>query len=114
MAITLSATLRSRFEVPVGKGGQRPMVVTIRELEDSPGQYFAYSKTVCGKGSYFAYFGDDIFGAMVLVDFVQMLRSHFAAQSVEVKLLERSIRPKNRVLLDVLRAVTDGGEGPGT
>jgi hypothetical protein len=88
------------------------MVVTIRELEGSPGQYFAYSKTICGKGSYFAYFGDDIFGAMVLVDFVQMLRSHFGAQTVEVKLLERSIRPKNRLLLDVLQAaVKDGGEG---
>lgn len=85
------------------------MTVTIRELQDSPREYFAYSKTVCGKGTYFAYFRDDIFGAMVLVDFVQMLRSHFAVQRVEVKLLESCIRPTNPMLLDVLRAVREGG-----
>ena len=40
------------------------MTVTIRELEGSPGEYFAYTKSVCGRATYLAYFRDDIFGAV--------------------------------------------------
>ncbi len=40
------------------------MTVTIRELEGSGDEYFAYTKSVCGKATYFVYFRDDIFGAM--------------------------------------------------
>jgi hypothetical protein len=79
------------------------MTVTIRQLQDCPEEYFAYAKSLCGKGTYFAYLSDDIFGAIVLVNFIEMLRSHFEQQTVEVKLLESSIRPKNPMLLDVLR-----------
>ena len=79
------------------------MTVTVRQLEECPGEYLAYSKSLCGKATYFAYLRDDIFGAVILVNFVEMLRTHFAAQSVEVKLLDSCIRPKNPLLLEVLR-----------
>ena len=87
------------------------MTVTIRELEGSGDEYFAYTKSICGKATYFVYFRDDIFGAVVLVNFVEMLRTHFAAQSVEVKLLESCIRPKNPILLDLLRKSDGTGQG---
>ena len=79
------------------------MTVHIRALEGQGGEYFAYAKSVCGKATYFAYFHDDIFGAVVLVNFVEMLRSQFAAQRVEVKLLEGALQPKNPMLLELLR-----------
>ncbi len=79
------------------------MTVTIRELEGSPGEYFASSKSLCGKATYFAYFHDDILGAVALLNFVEMLRRQFAVQSVEVKLLEGCIRPKSPALVEVLR-----------
>ena len=87
------------------------MTVTIRELEGSEGEYFAYTKSVCGKATYLAYFRDDIFGAVVLVNFVEMLRAQFAAKSVEVKLLESCIRPKNPILLGLLRNSDDTESG---
>ena len=79
------------------------MTVTIRQLQDCPHEYFAYVKSLCGKATYFVYLSDDIFGAIVLVNFIEMLRSHFQQQTVEVKLLESSLRPKNPMLLEVLR-----------
>jgi hypothetical protein len=85
------------------------MTVTIRELQDAQGEYFAYTKSLCGKATYFVYLRDDIFGAVALVNFVQMLRCHFDVQSVEVKVLDSSIQPKNPLLLEVLRQ----REGPG-
>ena len=50
------------------------MTVTIRRIEDSQREYFAYAKSICGKATYFLYFCDDIFGAVVLHNFVEMLR----------------------------------------
>lgn len=85
------------------------MTVKIRQLEDSPGEYLAYSKSACGKATYFAYLRDDIFGAVVLVNFVEMLRSQFAARTVEVRVLESCIRPKDPALLELLQGVNDRG-----
>lgn len=79
------------------------MTVTIRQLEGSSGEYFASSKSLGGKATYLAYFHDDIFGAVALLNFVEMLRKQFAAQSVEVKLLDGCIRPKNPAILEALR-----------
>jgi len=78
------------------------MTVTIRHVEGSPREYFASSKSLAGKATYLAYFHDDIFGAVALLNFVEMLRRQFAAQSVEVKLLDSCIRPKNPALVELL------------
>ena len=53
------------------------MTVTIRRIGDSDREYFAYTKSLCGRDTYFVYFTDDIWGAMTLHDFVEMLRKHF-------------------------------------
>ena len=79
------------------------MTVTIRHVEGTPGEYVACTKSLGGKATYFAYLRDDIFGAVALVNFVEMLRKQFAPQSVEVRLLEDCIRPKNPALLEALR-----------
>lgn len=79
------------------------MTVTIRQLQDCPHEYLAYAKSLCGKATYFVHLSDDIFGAIVLVNFTEMLRSHFEQKTVEVKLLEGCVRPKNPMLLDVLK-----------
>ena len=79
------------------------MTVTIRHLEGSPGEFLAFSKSLGGKVTYAAYFHDDIFGAVALVNFVQMLQRQFAAPSVEVKLREDGVQPKNPALLEALR-----------
>jgi len=79
------------------------MTVTIRHVERSAGDYVASSKSLGGKATSFAYLREGIFGAVALLNFVEMLRGQFAAPSVEVRLLEDCIRPKNPALLEALR-----------
>jgi len=40
------------------------MTVTVRRVENSQHEYFAYAKSICGKATYFLYFIDDIWGAV--------------------------------------------------
>jgi hypothetical protein len=78
------------------------MTVTIRRIENAEREYFAYAKSICGKATYFLYFCDDIFGAVVLHNFVEMLRRFFE-KDVQVKLQDTTVQLKNEYLLSILR-----------
>ena len=77
------------------------MTVIIRRLEQSDHEYFAYVKSLGGKATYFLYFSDDIAGAMVLHNFVEMLRRYFQKDHIDVKLHDTTIQLKNPCLLSV-------------
>jgi hypothetical protein len=79
------------------------MTVTIRRVEQSDHEYFAYVKSICGKATYFLYFSDDIGGAIVLHNFLEMLRRYFQKDEVEVKLQDATIQLKNAYLLSIFR-----------
>ena len=51
--------------------------VAIRKLAGTDNEYLAYAKTFAGRGTYFVYFQDNIWGAMALHNFVDMLRAVF-------------------------------------
>lgn len=79
------------------------MTVTIRRIENSEHEYFAYAKSICGKATYFVYFTDDIWGAVVLHNFVEMLRRFFEKESIKVRLQDTAVQLKNEYLLTILR-----------
>ena len=79
------------------------MTITIRRVEQSEHEYFAYVKSMCGKATYFLYFCDDIGGAIVLHNFVEMLRLYFKNDEVKVKLHDSTIQLKNAHLLSIFR-----------
>ena len=79
------------------------MIVTVRRVENSQHEYFAYAKSICGKATYFLYFLDDIWGAVVLHNFVEMLRRFFKKDTIELKLQDTTIQLKNEYLLRILR-----------
>ena len=79
------------------------MTVIIRSVEDSATEYFAYTKSLRGTATYFVYFTDDIWGAVALHNFVQMLQTHFKVPRIEVTLSDKTIHLKNDRLLDLLR-----------
>ena len=79
------------------------MTITIRRIEQSDHEYFAYLKSMCGKATYFLYFSDDIAGAMVLHNFVEMLRRHFHNDEVKLNLHDSTIQLKNAHLLSFLK-----------
>jgi hypothetical protein len=79
------------------------MTVTIRKLDNTDHDYFAYTKSLCGKSTYFAYFQDDIWGAMTLHNFIEMLKSFFNQEKVKVSMLDKNIEIKNELFLKFIR-----------
>jgi hypothetical protein len=79
------------------------MIVTIRQLQGTPHEYIAYTKSLCGKATYFVYFEDSIWGAVTLHNFIDMLKMFFQQQRVEVKVSERTLQLKNESILSMLR-----------
>lgn len=79
------------------------MTITIRRIEQSDHEYFAYVKSLCGKATYFLYFSDDIAGAMVLHNFVEMLRRYFQKDEVKLNLHDATIELKNTYLLSIFK-----------
>jgi len=79
------------------------MEVTIRKLEKSENEYIAYTRSLCGKATYFLYFTDGIWGAVVLCNFVQMLKSYFEPQKLKLKVCENAVCLKNEHILSLLK-----------
>ncbi len=79
------------------------MTVTIRKLDKSEHEYFAYSKSICGKATYFLYFEDNIWGAITLHNFIEMLKSFFQQKNVDVRIDEKSILIKNKNILELIK-----------
>jgi len=79
------------------------VTVIIRKLDNKEHEYFAYAKSLCGHGTYFLYFQDDIWGAVVLHTFIEMLRSFFKPAKVEVTVAEKDLTLKNDALLELLK-----------
>jgi hypothetical protein len=79
------------------------MTVTIRKLDKSEHEYFAYTKSICGKATYFLYFEDSIWGAITLHNFIEMLESFFQQKNVDVRIDEKSILIKNKNILKLIK-----------
>ena len=79
------------------------MTVTIRKLDKSEHEYFAYTKSICGKATYFLYFEDNIWGAITLHNFIEMLKSFIQQKNVDVRIDEKSILIKNENILKLIK-----------
>lgn len=67
--------------------------------------YFAYVRGMSGKATYLLYFEDNIYGAVSLHNFTEMLRRHFKEQKIELLIHDREIEITNQALLDTLSGV---------
>lgn len=77
--------------------------VAIRKIAGSDHEYFAYARTFAGRATYFVYFRDDIWGAMVLHNFTDMLRAVFHNSPVKLTLVEQELSFKHPAVLGLLR-----------
>jgi len=77
--------------------------VIIRKLDKTDHDYFAYTKSLCGKATYFVYFKDDIWGAMTLHNFIEMLKSFFNQKKVKISMQDKNIEIKNELFLKLIR-----------
>ena len=78
------------------------MIITIRKLEKTDHDYFAYAKSLCGKATYFVYFQDDIWGAMTLHNFIEMLKSFFDQEKITISIPKKNIEIKNELFLKLI------------
>jgi hypothetical protein len=79
------------------------MTIMIRKFEKSDHEYIAYAKSLCGKATYCLYFTDDVWGAVVLCNFVQMLGSFFQPEKLKITVHENAVSLKNEQILALLR-----------
>lgn len=86
------------------------MTVTIRKIEKSEHEYIAYAKSLCGKATYFLYFSEGIWGAVVLCNFVQMLKSFFEPEKLKITFHENAVSLKNTEILTLLQEYSNDKE----
>ncbi len=79
------------------------MTVIIRKLDKTEHEYFAYTKSFCGKATYIVYFEDTIWGAVTLHNFIEMLRTYFQEKKVNVNIDNKNLTIKNELILDLIR-----------
>jgi hypothetical protein len=77
------------------------MNVTIRKLEHKDHEYLAYAKSLCGRGTYFVYFQDNIWGAVVLHNFIEMLRAVLQPPKVQLGISDKTLSFQDPALLDL-------------
>jgi hypothetical protein len=82
------------------------MNVIIRKLANKEHEYLAYTKSLCGRGTYFVYFQDNIWGAVVLHNFIEMLRAFFLPSQVQVGIAEKALAFQDEALRELLKAET--------
>ena len=79
------------------------MKVIIRRLEHKEHEYLAYTKSLCGRDTYFVYFQDNIWGAVALHNFIEMLRSFFQPPTVQLEVAQ-TLTFRDEALLELLKA----------
>jgi len=79
------------------------MTVVIRKLDKTEHEYLAYTKSLCGKATYFICFEDNILGAVSLHNFIEMLKTFFKQNKVEVIIGDKSLTVKNEMVLDLIK-----------
>jgi hypothetical protein len=82
--------------------GGKPMRIIIKKLQNIEHSYFAYLRGMSGKATYLLYFEDNIYGAVSLHHFTEMLRNHFKEQKIEIHIHDREIEITNQALIDTL------------
>ena len=78
------------------------MRIIIKKLQDMKHGYFAYLRGMSGKATYLLYFEDNIYGAVSLHHFTEMLRNYFKEQKIEVHIHDKEIKITNQALIDTL------------
>ena len=86
--------------------------VAIRKLAGSDHESLAYARTFAGRATCFVYFQDDIWGAMVLYHFTDMLRAVFHNSPVKLTLVEQELSLKHPAVLGLLRQSPRNASAP--
>jgi hypothetical protein len=81
------------------------MTLTVRSLTDSPHSYLASAPSPYGTSTFLLHFRADVFGAMSLHEFAEMLRKHHGLPDIDVAFRDTRLDLRDGSLLSLLRAL---------
>lgn len=90
------------------------MEIIVRKLEGKERDYCAYIRGLNRKATYMLYFTDDIYGAMSLHTFSEMLRSHFGDGTIRLNLSEAPFTIKSKMILRLISKEEEHDDSSGT
>jgi hypothetical protein len=78
------------------------MTLTVRSLTDSPHSYLACAASPYGRGTFLLHFRPDVFGAMSLCEFAEMLRKYYGLAEIELAFRDSRLDLRDGSLLRLL------------
>ena len=78
------------------------MTVAIRKIAGTDRDYLAYARKFSGRATYFVYFQDNLWGAIALHNFAEMLRLTWG-QRAQLRIVEQELSLKHPAVLELLR-----------
>ena len=78
------------------------MTVAIRKIAGTDRDYLAYARKFGGRATYFVYFQDNLWGAVALHNFAEMLRLAWG-HPPQLRLVEKELTLKHPAVLELLR-----------
>jgi len=78
------------------------MTLTVRSLTDSPHSYLASAASPYGTGTFLLHFRADIFGAISLYEFAEMLRKHHGLPEIELAFRDTRLDLRDGTVLSLL------------
>lgn len=85
------------------------ITVEIRKIDNDDLGYLAIVKSF-GVGVFFAYIRDDVFGAITLNRFLEMLRYQYKAKQIKIERENKKVNIKSNFLLQALREAEERQE----
>ena len=76
--------------------------ITIKQIENTDKEFIAYYKSDFLKSTFCVSFRDDIFGAVSLSRFTEMIKTHFNEQKISLFISDKNIKFKSQALLNEL------------
>ena len=76
--------------------------VIIKEVENKRGEYIAYYKSELLNATYSVYFRDNIFGAIALHDFSEMIKGKYKKEDIEFIISEEKVQFNSKALQEAM------------
>jgi len=80
----------------------RNIKIIIKQVENRNGEYLAYYTSDLLNATFSVYFRDNIFGAIALQNFSEMLKSKYEKEKIEFEVSEERMQFKSKGLLEAI------------
>ena len=76
--------------------------IIIKQIESKQGEYIAYYRSELLNATYSVYFRDNIFGAIALHDFSEMIKGKYKEEDIEFIISEEKVQFNSKALQEAM------------